>query len=183
MIRASTLDELAPLVAMCREGKLFEVQEWIRQRRPVALPEDAGAKGASRNPLRIAIDCGFHSLVQVLLEAGAPQHERSYRALDHAVDLRRPDLAELLFKHGADVQDVSMRFVLETWSPEMIALFLSHGASLERGRPVAWALIAKIRSVLGLLKREIGTYPDLRAQAGIALRYHASEGNTKWVSL
>jgi hypothetical protein len=183
VIRASTVDELEPLLAMCRAGKLFEVQEWIRQKRPVALPEDAGAKGASRNPVRIAIDCGFHSLVQVLLEAGAPQRERNYRALDHAVELRRPDLAELLFTHGAKVEDVSMQFVLESWTPEMIDLFLSRGASLERGRPVAWALIAKIRTTLRLLKRDSEAGRSLGDQAAIALRYHANEGNAKWVSL
>lgn len=183
MIRAATLDELAPLVALCRDGKLFEVQDWIRKGRPVALPKDAGSKGASRNPLRLAIDCGFHSLVQVLLEAGAPQRERNYHALDHAVDLRRHDLAELLFKHGAKAEDVSMRFVLESWSPDMVDLFLARGASLQRGRPVAWALIAKIRTTLRLLKRDSEPSQDLRDQAAIALRYHANEGNAKWVSL
>jgi hypothetical protein len=183
VIRASTLEELAPLVTLCKHGKLFEVQAWIRQDRPVAPPEGARGKGANAIPLRIAIDCGFYSLVQVLLEAGAPVRERGYRALDHAVSLRRPDLAELLFKHGASVDDVSMQFVLEMWDPEMVALLRAHGASLEKSRPVAFALIAKMRPVLGIVKREGETNPDLLAQAGIALRYHANEGNAKWVSL
>jgi hypothetical protein len=183
VIRASTSDELVPLLALCREGKLFEVQDWIRQGRPVALQEDVGARGASRNPLRIAIDSGFHSLVEILLEAGAPQRERGYCALHHVVDLRRVDLAELLFRYGAKVEDVPMQFVLESWTPEMVDLFLSHGASLERGHPVAWALIAKIRTTLRLLKRDDENGQDLQAQGGIALRYHANEGNTKWVSL
>jgi hypothetical protein len=181
--RASNLDELVPLLALCRAGKLFEVQQWIREGRPVALPAGAGAKGSRRNPLRVAMDEGFHSLVQVLLEAGAPPNEGNYRALDHAVDLRRPDLAELLFQHGAKVEDASMQFVLEMWDPAMVDLFLSRGASLERGRPVAWALMVKMRPVLGLLKRLGGEMPDLMVQAAIALRYHALEGNPKWVSL
>jgi hypothetical protein len=183
VIRASEAEDLTPLVALCKQGKLFDVQEWVRQGRPIAPPEGLGGKGSRTIPLRIAIDCGFHSLVQVLLEGGAPVRERGYRALDHAVSLRRPDLAELLFKHGALVEDVAMRSVLETWDPEMIALFRARGASLEKNRPVAWALIAKLRPVLGLLKREGGTNPDLLVQAAIALRYHANEGNTKWVSL
>jgi hypothetical protein len=48
---------------------------------------------------------------------------------------------------------------------------------------VARALIAKMRPVLGLVKREGETNRDLLAQAGITLRYHANEGNAKWVSL
>jgi hypothetical protein len=183
VIRASAVEDLAPLIALCKQGKLFDVQEWVRHGRPIASPEGMRGKGSRMIPLRIAIDCGFHSLVQVLLEGGAPVRERGYRALDQAVSLRRPDLAELLFKHGALVEDVSMRSVLETWDPEMVALFRAHGASLQKNRPVAWALIAKMRPVLGLVKREGETNPDLLAQAGIALRYHANEGNPKWVSL
>lgn len=183
MIRASTPEELAPLVALCKQGKLYEVQAWIRQGRPISPSEGARGKGAHAIPLRIAIDCGFHSLVQVLLEAGAPVRERGYRALDHAVSLRRPDLAELLFKHGASVDDVSMQFVLEMWDPDMVAILRAHGASLKKSRPVAFALIAKMRPVLGIVKREGEANPDLLAQAGIALRYHANEGNAKWVSL
>jgi hypothetical protein len=129
------------------------------------------------------MDCGFHSLVNVLLEAGAPQCEGKYRALDDAVSLRRPDLVELLFRHGAKVDDVPMRFVLETWEPEMVELFLSRGASLERERPVAWALMAKIRPTLGLLKRFGSQQPDLMTQATFALRHHAYEGNAKWTAL
>jgi hypothetical protein len=56
-------------------------------------------------------------------------------------------------------------------------------ASLERERPVAWALIVKMRPVLGLLKRLGTEMPDMMAQAAMALRYHAYEGNTKWTSL
>jgi hypothetical protein len=81
MIRANTLEELEPLLAMCREGRLFDVQGWIGEGRPVALPADAGVRKAKRNPLRVAIDSGFHSLVQVLLEAGAPVREGRYVAL------------------------------------------------------------------------------------------------------
>jgi hypothetical protein len=174
--------ELEPLLRLCRRGRLFEVQEWIRDGKPIALSPEVARKIPKRNPLRAAIDEGFHSLVQVLLEAGCPTTVGNYRALDHAVELRRPDLASLLIKHGADVREVSMAFVLEMWDPEMVDLFLSHGASLHRGNPVALALIYKMRPALGLLKR----FPEdvaIRKQGGMALRYHASEGNEKWFAL
>jgi hypothetical protein len=174
--------DLEPLIRLCRQGKLFEVQEWIRDGRPVALSAEMSRKTPKRNPLRTAIDEGFHSLVQVLLDAGCPTTVGNYRALDHAVELRRADLATLLVSHGADVREVSMSFVLEMWDSDMVELFLSNGASLHRGNPVALALIYKMRPALGLLKR----YPDdpgIRKQGCMALRYHASEGNQKWVAL
>ncbi len=105
--RAASLEELEPLLTLCRTGKLFEVIEWVKQGRPVALPDGVGAKGARRNPLRIGMERGFHSVVQALLEAGAPLRVGSYNALEHAVDLRRPDLAAMLVRHGARVADVN----------------------------------------------------------------------------
>jgi hypothetical protein len=66
--RRETLpDDLKELVALCRAGKLFAVQEWIKQGRRYQLPPGT----FTTSPLRVAIDRGFHSLVQVLLEAGA----------------------------------------------------------------------------------------------------------------
>jgi hypothetical protein len=145
VIRAASLEELEPLLALCRTGKLFEVIEWVKQGKPVTLPDGIGAKGVHRNPLRIAMDRGFHSLVQVLLEAGEPCRLGNYNALEHAVDLRRPDLATMLVDHGARVADVSVRRVIEMGEPEVVELFLSHGAHLEEGKPVAWGLIGKMR--------------------------------------
>jgi hypothetical protein len=183
MKRAASLEELEPLVALCKAGRLFDVQEWVGQGKPVALPPDTRGRGAKRNPLRIAMENGFHSLVQVLLEAGAPVREGYYNALEHAVELRRPDLAKLLIRHGAAVGDVSMRWVIEMWQPEMVELFLSNGASLTSDHPLAWGFIYKIRPTLGLLKRSIDENPELMMQANLALRFHASEGNSKWVAL
>jgi len=128
------------------------------------------------------MEAGFHSLVQVLLEAGAPIQQGNYSALEHAVNLRRPDLAELMFQHGADINDVPMRLVVSMWQPEMVEMFVSNGASLVRDKPIAWGLVHKIRPVLGLLKRHVSENRELMEQAELALRFHAGEGNSKWVA-
>ena len=182
-VRATAVEDLEPLVAFCRTGRLFEVQEWIHAGRPIALPKGSRSTSAKRNPLRVAMDAGFHSLVQVLLEGGAPTREGNYQALDHAVELRRADLAALLVAHGADVNGVSMRFVIEMWQPEMVDLFLANVASLVRDNPIAWGLVHKIRPALGLLKRHAPEQAELLRQADLALRHHAAEGNGKWVAL
>lgn len=174
--------DLEQLLRLCRQGRLFEVQEWIQEGKPVVLSAHVARKSPRRNALRIAMDTGFHSLVQVLLEAGCPITVGNYHALDHAVELRRADLASLLIRHGADVHEVSMSFVLEMWDSDMVELFLSKGASLHQGNPVALALIYKMRPALGILKR----YPEdvrIQRQGSMALRYHASDGNQKWVAL
>lgn len=182
MIRATSVEELEPLLALCRIGKLFDVVDWVKAGKPVALPENAGVKGTHRNPLRLSMERGFHSLVQVLLDAGAPHKVGPYNALEHAVELRRPDLAVLLVQHGARVTDVSMRRVIEEWEGEIVDLFLANGASLHQGKPIAWGLIEKMRPALRLLK-QFATDADIMTQAAFALRHHANAGNLKWVSL
>ncbi|OPY03982.1 MAG: hypothetical protein A4E61_00923 [Syntrophorhabdus sp. PtaB.Bin184] len=39
MRRATTYEELLPLIQIIRTGRLFEVQAWIASGKPVSLPE------------------------------------------------------------------------------------------------------------------------------------------------
>ena len=61
------------------------------------------------------------------------------------------------------------------WNTHMVELFVSRGASLHHGNPVAWGFIQKIRPVLGLLKRHHAEQPELIKQANIALRWAVAE--------
>lgn len=183
MSRARTLEEIQPLVELCRKGKLFEVQEWIASGGPVGRPEAANPKCSKQNPLRIAMELGFHSMVKVLLEAGAPWLEGSYNALFHAVSMRRPDLAELLLDHGADISSVPMVHVLYEYLPEAMELFIARGGDMETDYPLARAFIFKVRPALGIYKRHCQRFPSFKSQLDLALRHHAYEGDAKWVSL
>ncbi|MFH1810612.1 MAG: hypothetical protein ABIJ09_17855 [Pseudomonadota bacterium] len=183
MSRARSFDELQPVLELCRKGKLFEVQEWIASGGPVGRPEPPEHQPGKKDPLRIAMELGFHSLVKVLLQAGAPWRDGSYNALRHAVDLQRPDLAELLLDHGADVASVPMDQVFQEYLPETIELFIARGGDLETGYPLSCALIDRVRPALGVYKRHCQRFPSFKAQLDVALRHHAFKGDAKWVSL
>ena len=74
MKRTETYEEIKPLIDLCKAGKLFEVQEWIVTGKPVNPPPSiSGYK--KKSPLEVAMDLGFHSLVQVLLDGGADINE------------------------------------------------------------------------------------------------------------
>lgn len=178
-----THDGLEPLRQMCREGRLFDVQQWLRQGHPLALKVLPPRRNRRNGPLCIALDKGFHSLVQVLLEAGTSIEEGDYHALYHAVELRRRDLVELLIGHGAKVQDISMQTVVATWDRKLVDMFIANGANLIDDKPIAWGLVNKIRITLGVFKQYARQYPELKEQVDIALRHHAGEGNAKWVAL
>jgi len=182
MKQADSYEELKPLVELCKAGKLFAVQEWIAAGKPVNLP-DIKEKTRRKSPLEIAIECGFHSLVQVLLEGGAAIEVPRYNPLFHALWKRRLDFVELLIAHGAQIQSVRMDEVFETWNRGIIDFFIDQGADLEKDEPLAAALCSRIRPALGVFKQYQDRFPSFPEQLNIALRFHCREGNTKWVSL
>jgi ankyrin repeat protein len=181
--RAGTYDEIEPLIKLCKAGRLFEVQDWISAGKPVNVPLEAYPRRTIKSPLHIAIEGGFHSLVQLLFDGGAALEEPRYSPLLHTLEKRRLDLLELLVRHGADVRSVSMENVFGTWSSEIVEFFIERGADLETGNPLADALCSRIRPALGIFKRYKDRFPSFQEQINIALRHHCKEGNLKWVSL
>lgn len=181
--QAQSLEEIKPLVDLCKEGKLFEVQDWVKTGKPVN-PPDSGRCNGPRSPLEVAIEKGFHSLIQVLLEAGASfEREGRSSAMSRALKQRRPDIVKLLVEHGYDPASVDMREVFATWDGELMEYFIDRGADVEEGKPLAHALCNRIQTALRVLKRDRHRFPSFQRQADVALRHHCKEGNLKWISL
>ncbi len=181
--RAKTYDEITALVDLCRKGRLFEVQDWIARGNPVNPPAAKSGKGRRQNPLEIAIERGFHSLVQVLIESGASMEEPRYSALLHALAKRRLDIVQLLVKNGAKIDSVDMTTVCDTWDKEIIHFFIEKGADCQTGHPLASALSNRIRPALAIYKEYKDRFPHFNEQINMALRHHCKERNLKWVSL
>ena len=184
ILRANTVGEIKELLDLCKTGHLFEVQDWIKRGNPVNPPIPPLKGKKPKTPLQYGIERGFHSLVQVLLEAGAEiEYDRRYNTLLHALDLNRLDMIKLLHKHGADLKTVPMIRVFNTWEPEIMEYFIDAGADIRTGNPFASAFCKRIRTSLGVYRKYCVQNPDLQEQANIALRHHCSKGNLKWVSL
>lgn len=177
-------DEIRQLVELCRAGKLFAVQEWIREGKPVNPPPPKRKGVRSQTPLEVAIDRGFHSLVEVLLQGGADiEAQRWNGPMEQILQMRRLDLVQLLVDHGYDPVHVSMEAVFETWSPELMEYFIDRGADVQTGSPLANALKNRIRTVLRIVKKYRDRFPQIQRQVNEALRHHCREGDLKWVSL
>lgn len=180
---ASTYDEVKPLVELCKAGKLFAVQQWIAAGKPVNAP--SVAKGQRpKTPLDVALGLGFHSLIEVLLDAGATSDRNGWNSPMHqALEMKRLDIVELLVKHCDDPADVDMKQVFATWDPVLMEYFIEQGADVERGNPLAFALCERIRTALSIFKRYRERFVSFQKQINIALRHHCKEGNLKWASL
>lgn len=182
-MRSEDYDNIKPLIELCKAGKLFDVQKWVAAGKPVNPPPPPDKRARKKCPLQVAIDKGFHSLVQLLLEGGALINDGSYNALEQALFNRRLDIIKLLMENGADIKSVDMTWVFDTWDPAIMEYFIDQGADVETGYPLAAALCCKIRTALGVFKRHKDRFPSFQEQVNMALRHHCMEGNLKWVSL
>jgi ankyrin repeat protein len=162
---------------------LFEAQDWITQGKPLDLPLTLSPKERKKSPLQIAIELGFHSLIQILVENGASFREPRYSALNHTLEKRRLDIVQLLVRNGAQIDSVDMKTVFDTWDKEIMIFFIENGADCETNQPLAYAFRSKIRTALPIYMQYKDRFPHFQNQIDRALRYHCKEGNLKWVSL
>lgn len=184
MRRAENYDDIRPLIDFCKDGRVLEALQWVKDGKPLDPPPTPPKCARKRSPLQYAIDSGCHSMVQVLLEGGAEVEQNNrYDALLDAVRCARFDFIKMLVEHGADVKRVDMREVFYTWDPEIIDYFIEQGADVETDSPLAYALSRGVRTALGVYKRFHERVPDFKRQLDHALRYHCNEGDLKWVSL
>jgi ankyrin repeat protein len=176
-----TSEESKGLIALCRAGKLYEVDKWITSGKSIQTPPEI-----RKTPLHIAIDLGFHSLVELLARHESRQEAKN-QALSHAVSEKRLDFVELLVAHGAQANSIPLADVLLNWEPAMIRFFLENGADVVTGAPFAVAFREKIRTALRPFVEYKKTHSDLatqlQEQADRALRHFCYEGDLKWVSL
>jgi Mor family transcriptional regulator len=176
-----SLTDAKHLLRLCKLGKLFEVQDWIASGNSLCVPADLRT-----TPLDVALDTGFHSLVELLVRNEASQDLKN-QALRHSVSLKRRDFIELLVSSGADTSSVPFIAVLRVWEPTIIRYFLDHGADFINDSPFAVAFGERIRTALGPWRECREKYPDLapqlQEQADRALRHFCWKGDLKWVSL
>ncbi len=169
------------LVALCRAGKLYEVEQWIAAGESLRVSAEC-----KRTPLQIAVEKGFHSLVLLLARNELNQSVKN-SALATAVDLHRLELIELLLAQGAEIRSVPFVNVLLTWQPVIIRLFLKNGADAISDMPFTEAFASKIRTALRPFMEYKEAHPELATalqdQIDRALRHFCYEGDLKWVSL
>jgi len=119
---------------MCREGRLYDVERWIAEGKPLQLAPDATPKGTRpKTALQIALEGGQHSLAFLLLTSGYRLELERYAPLDIALQARRWDLVDLLLEWGADLKSADVYTVLNTYNVELYERFRASGVRPDGG--------------------------------------------------
>lgn len=178
--------DLSNLHTMCREGRLYEVERWIAEGKPLQLVPEAIQKGSrAKTALQIALQTGQHSLTLLLLRSGYRLELERYAFLDLTLENRRWDLFDLLVESGADLRSVDIHTILDTYNADLYERFRAAGYDLTDRHEMGSYLGHRTsnRPLLGYVKRHRLEDPKIQHELNIALGYHARAGNEKGVSL
>jgi hypothetical protein len=92
VIEILSIAEAKDLLRLCKAGRLFDVQNWIASGKSLCVPDES-----KTTPLEVALNSGFHSLLELLLQNEENQQLKN-RALQRALSQKRLDLIELLVR-------------------------------------------------------------------------------------
>jgi hypothetical protein len=183
---AESLDQVADLYRFCREGWIYEIEDWIKAGRPMQLALEARPRGR-RIPtaLEIALDTGQQALVVLLLCNGYQLDLEPDSPLNLALKARRWDLVDLLWAWGADPMEVNPFIVFDTYNSALFERFYTAGVDFVKDHALAYTLAnhSSNKPLFGFAKRHRENDPRIQAELNIALGSHVHEDNLKGVHL
>lgn len=179
-----SLAEVEPLLDLCARGKLYEVEEWISQSKPIQHPPPTDRKLLRRKTaLQHAVEKGFHSLAALLLANGYDPNGDYYECLSPAVRSKDRDMIDLLLRFGADPNAVDFCEVLETCDRPLMDRFIAAGADPCKDNALARALHFKGRPILGFIKQYKDRFPGIQRQIDIALHVFTQAEDIRGIAL
>lgn len=174
-------DEFEKLLNLVENGKLFELQEWIKTSKPLQFDEVLESR---RCLLEAAIRTGFHSIVEVLLQAGGWSAEDLAHCLEFARDQSRYDIAELLVKFGARGKELDFMTACEKLDFVTAERLLRSGFNPNKENDFARVLSeVKAKPLIGFYKNHRVEFPVLDDQAAIALRIAVYKNQVRGAAL
>ena len=179
-------NELEELDRFCRQGRLYEVEAWIKQARPLQLGKSTPLpRGRWKSALQIALNANNHSLLLLLLCNGYDQHQEPEPPINLALRARRLDLLDLFLDWGADPHQVDLYDLFATYDSDVFERFRAMGVDLTADHALARTLSEHTsnKPLFGYAKRHLGDDPAIQLELDIALAHHAREGNAKGVAL
>jgi hypothetical protein len=160
--------ELEDLLGLITTGQLFAVQQWLASHQ---LQHSTDRESKIRCPLLEAVESGFHSMVEVLVNAGGWPQAQMDAAFDAATKNRRTDIAALLRQKGATMEGMDFAEVCRSMNQAFMEDALRNGCSPSKGNAFADVLVrsAAARPLLSMFRKMRGEFPELDKQAALAM--------------
>lgn len=180
-------EDLEKLHQLCRECRLYEVERWIEEGRPLQLSSERPLGRGRHFPsaLEISLQSGNQALVLLLLCNGYDSNLDTSSPLDLALRSRRLDLLDLLLKWGADPHQVCLTDLFGTYDSHLFERFRNLGVDLTEGHELAETLAyhTSNKPLFGFARRHRSSIPNIQLELDMALAHHAERGNQKGVAL
>lgn len=136
---ASTFAELEELHALCRRGRLYGVEAWMRAGRPIWCA--TRPKRRAPSAFEIAVETNQEDLALLLLANGFPfQTILDDCAIERLLWDRKERFFHLLLAWGLDICRVGPRTILETYDPAFFDRYEAAEGDLTREHALAEAL-------------------------------------------
>jgi hypothetical protein len=99
---------LRELHRLCRENRIYDVERWIKDGKPLQTIPGEAQKGQTTSAMEIALESRNQGLLLLLLCNGYDPNLERDSPLDSALRSRRWDLLDLLLEWGAHPMRVSV---------------------------------------------------------------------------
>lgn len=185
LAKLSAAVDIRDLHKACREGRLYDVEQWIHERKPIQTTPAGNSHNRGRTALQIAVETGQHSLVLLFLKSGYRLDLEHCSPLDLALQIRRWDLADLLLEWGAKRESADVYTVLNTYNADLYERFWAAGYDLT-ARDEMGAILGSgttNRPLLGFVRRHRAESQKIQHELNIALGCHVRAGNDRGVNL
>ena len=177
--------DLAELLDLCRAGRIYAVEAWMRAGKPIWF--QAGPKRPGRppqTPLTVAIESGQFDLAVLLLVNGYPISIVDDVFFESLLWDRKFAFFHLLSAWGASILRASPGTILDTYRAELYDRYEAAGGDLTKGHALALMLgdHSSNRPAYGWAKRrnaEARIARELAIALGIAVR----KGSERMIAL
>lgn len=182
---ASDSSEIAELMAACKQGRFYDVEEWIACGKPLQALPGAAQRRRSSSPLLFAVSAGQLDLVRVLLCNGYRAEFEPRSPIDDALDSRRWDILGLLLDWGVDPKQADVWRILDTYDRATLERFWTLGIDLTEHDAMADALgrSTSNRPLYGFAKNYRERDPRIQRALDVGLGVAVAEQSDKAVSL
>lgn len=177
---------LVPLERLCRAGRLYDVEEWIRRGEPLQLAPGVIQRGRRvSSAMDVAMETGSQALLLLLLCNGYDPNVELPSPLDDALRKRRYDLLDDLLAWGADPHQIDPEYLFATYDLALFERFWTLGVDFTARHALAYYLSehANNKPLFGFVKRHLGDDVRFQRDLDMALGDHTARGNEKGVML